>query len=143
VKKSVIAVSIFFGLSCAALPLMAQTIKKWVDEDGVTHYSDQKPVAGETDVEEIKVPEGGFTTIDTEDAKQRIQKQLQRLEQDRKARQQEAAEKEEEKALEEAQERAPLVVEEKKKKKKKSRSDPGGPYPRPPPGPFPVPYPRL
>jgi UPF0716 family protein affecting phage T7 exclusion len=136
--------SILLGLLFVVPPVQSQTVKKWVDEDGVTHYSDRQPAAGEVEVEEVDVPEAGVVTeIDTQEANQRIQKQLEQLEQDRKAREQEARQRDTEKALEEALEREPLVAEEKKKKKKKRRGNTGGPYPRPPPGPFPQVRPGL
>lgn len=139
-KNSVFAASILFGLSFAAFPAYAQTVKKWVDEDGITHYSDQKPSGDEGEVKEVEVPKANVTEYETEEANERIQKQLQKMEQDRKAREEAAQAKERAKAIEEAIEREPLVGEEKKKKKKNgSRYD--GPYPKPPPGPFPKPRP--
>jgi hypothetical protein len=104
-RNSVIAASIFLGLMFGAGSAQAQTVKKWVDEEGVTHYSDQKPVDGDPGVKEIEVPEANVTPVDTEDANKRIQEQLKKMEQDRMAREQEAREKEEARALEEALER--------------------------------------
>jgi len=127
----VIAASILLGLSFAALPAQAQTVKKWIDEDGVTHYSDQNPVAGEAEVEEIDVPEAGVVTeTGTQEVNQRIQKQLQQMEQDRKGREQAAQQRENQKALDEALEREPIVTEDKKKKKNKAKNY-DGPYPMP------------
>lgn len=130
-NNSVFAASILLGLSFAAFPAYAQTVKTWVDEDGITHYSDQKPSGGEADVKEVEVPKANVTEFETEEANERIQKQLQQLEQDRKAREQAAQAKERAKAVEEAVEREPLVAEEKKKKKDKGGSRYSGPYPRP------------
>jgi len=140
-KYSVIAASILLGSSFTALPLHAQTVKTWVDEQGVTHYSDQAPVGGDSAVEEIKVPDAGVTEYETEEANKRIQKQLEQLQQDRKAREQAAEEKERARAVEEAIEREPLIVED-RKKKKKGRKNQGGPYPRPLPT-YPIPRPGL
>ena len=111
----------------------AQTVKKWVDEQGVTHYSDQRPVEGEAGVEEIPVPDAGVTGFDADAANQRIQKQLQQIEQDRLARERELEQKKEAEALDEALEREPMVVEEKKKKKdgKGFGQKYKGPYPKP------------
>jgi hypothetical protein len=130
-KNTIITASILLGFSFTAVPLHAQTVKTWVDEQGVTHYSDQEPVGGKSQVEEIEVPAAGVNEYGTEETNIRIQNQLQQLEQDRKAREQAAEQKEKARALEEAMEREPMVVEEKKKKKKKGRSNQGGPYPRP------------
>lgn len=126
-KSSVIVTSILFAFSIAAIPASAQTVKKWVDEDGVTHYSDQQPAGGDAEVKEIEVPDANVTEFESEQTSQRIETQLRQLEQDRKAREAEAKAKEEARALEESIEREPLIVEE--KKKKKDRSSKKTPYP--------------
>ena len=41
-KIIIISISLI-ALSAVALEAHAQTVKKWVDEEGVTHYSDQGP----------------------------------------------------------------------------------------------------
>ena len=144
-KITVIAAILLLGFSFNALPVRAQTVKTWVDEQGVTHYSDQKPVGADSEVKEIEVPEAGVNEYETEETNKRIQEQLEQLEKDRKAREQAAEEKERARAIEEAIEREPLIVEEKKKKKKKGTSRPGEPYPRPlPTYPRPLPtYPQV
>lgn len=118
----------------------AQTVNTWVDEEGVTHFSDQKPADGAA-VEEIEVPEASVTEFESEDVNERINRQLQQLEQDRMAREQEAEARKKARAVEEALEREPIVGEEKKKKKDRDRSY-DGPFPKPLPGPFPEQYPR-
>ena len=125
-----------------ALEVQAQTVNKWVDDEGVTHFSDQRPAGGDTDVREIEIPQGSVSEFDAGEVNERVNSVLQQLEQDRKAREAEAAARikarEEEKALE-----LEAVVEENKKKKKKGRNRPYyGPYPKPLPGPFPEQYPR-
>ncbi len=143
-KKSVITASILLGLIYAAGSAQAQTVKKWVDEEGVTHYSDQKPVDSEPGVQEIEVPEANVTPVDTEDANKRIKEQLKKMEEDRMAREQEAREKEEARALEEALEREEIIPVEKKKKDRDGRGHrPGDTYPKPPPGPFPIQRPTV
>ena len=144
-RNSIIAASILLGLVFTVGSAQAQTVKKWVDEEGVTHYSDQKPVDSEPGVKEIEVPETNVTPVDTEDANKRIQEQLKKMEQDRLAREQEARENEEARALQEALEREELIpAEEKKKKDDGGRGHrPGDTYPKPPPGPFPIQRPRL
>ncbi len=143
-RNSVIAASILLGLMFAAGSAQAQTVKKWVDEEGVTHYSDQKPVDGDPGVKEIEVPEANVTPVDTEDANKRIQEQLKKMEQDRLAREQEAREKEEARAIEEALEREELIPAEKRKKDDGGRGHrPGDTYPKPPPGPFPIQRPSV
>lgn len=107
----------------------AQTVKKWVDEEGVTHYSDQAPVDGGNPAEEIELPEANVTEFDSKESYERIQKKLQELERDREAREQEAEQQEETKAIEEALKREPIVAGEKKKKDKGKKYR--GPYPMP------------
>ncbi|HEY5738483.1 MAG TPA: DUF4124 domain-containing protein [Gammaproteobacteria bacterium] len=125
-----------------ALEVQAQTVNKWVDDEGVTHFSDQKPAGSDADVREIEIPKGSVSQFDAREVNERVNSVLQQLEQDRKAREAEAAARirvrEEEQALE-----LEAVVEENKQKKKKKRNRPYyGPYPKPLPGPFPEQYPR-
>jgi hypothetical protein len=127
-----------FASPTNAIPASAQTVKKWVDEDGVTHYSDQKPAGAGDGIREIEVPDANVTEFESEEANKRIENQLRQLQQDRKSREAESEAKEEARALEESIEREPLIVEEEKKKKKKKKSSQGGPYPQPLPS-----YPRL
>lgn len=114
--------------------VQAQTVKKWVDEQGVTHYSDQRPVEGEAGVEEIPVPDAGVTEFDADTANERIQKQLQQIEQDRLARERELEQKKKAEALDEALEREPIEAAKERKKKKDKRGfreEYKGPYPMP------------
>ena len=141
-NKSVTTAILLFAISLVAIEANAQTVKKWVDDEGVTHYSDQKPVDEEAEIKEIEMPEAAVTKFESEEATERIKKQLQQMEQDRRAREQEAEAKERAKTIEEALERDPIVAEEKKKKKKKG-SGYEGPYPKPPPGPFPKQFPDV
>ena len=119
----------------------AQTVKKWVDEEGVTHYSDQLPAEGGTEIREIEVPEGSVTEFESQEVNERLRKQLQELEQAREAREQEREAAERARELEQALEREPVAEPEKKKKKDRDRPY-SGPYPKPLPGPFPEQYPR-
>ena len=145
-RLSFITASFLIGLGFATFSLHAQTVKKWVDEEGVTHYSDQQPVEGATEVEEVEAEEAPVTEFEGQEASERIKEYLDQVEQEREAREREAAEKEQAEALEEALEREPIVGEEKKKKKDKGGGYRGpypkplpGPFPKPPPGPFPKP----
>jgi hypothetical protein len=123
-----------------ALEVQAQTVNKWVDDKGVTHFSDQKPAGSEADVSEIEIPKGSVSEFDAQEVNERVNSVLQQLEQDRKAREAEAAARTRAREEERAFERE-AVVEEKKKKKDRNRPY-YGPYPKPPPGPFPEQYPR-
>ncbi|MDH3386603.1 MAG: DUF4124 domain-containing protein [Gammaproteobacteria bacterium] len=42
--------------ACLSIPAGAAVIHKWVDTDGVTHYSDEAPASGEIPVTVIDVP---------------------------------------------------------------------------------------
>ena len=128
-KLFAVTISLFSCLAIAWTPGYAQSVQKWVDEDGVTHYSDQKPVAEET--EEIEVPEANVTGFDGQDTQERLEKKLEEMVRDREAREREAKQKEKAEALEEAMDREPLVGEEKKKKRKKKGEKYKGPYPKP------------
>lgn len=121
-------------LICLSPGLQAQTVKKWVDEHGVTHYSDQRPVEGEAGIEEIPVPDAGVSEFDAETANERIQKQLQQIEQDRLARERELEQQKKSQALDEALERQPIEPAKAKKKKdggRGFREEYKGPYPMP------------
>ena len=119
----------------------AQTVKKWVDEEGVTHYSDRLPADDGGKIEEIEIPPAPVSEYDSEEVNQRLKKQLKELEEAREAREQEAEAAKKARELEQSLEREPVV--EKDKKKKKDRDRPySGPYPKPLPGPFPEQYPR-
>lgn len=129
-------------LGVTAFDAQAQTVKKWVDEQGVTHYSDQEPPGGDAEVKEVEIPRGSVSEFEAEEVNKRLNSVLEQMEKDREAREEEAAEQKKAREAEKALEREP-VVEEKKKKRKKDRDRPYfGPYPKPPPGPFPEQYPR-
>ncbi len=132
---------LLLAVAAPAVDTQAQTVNKWVDEDGVTHFSDQKPVGNETEVREIEIPKGAVSEFESREVNERLNNVLQQMEQDRKAREAEAEERKKAREAEQALEREPIVVEEKKKKKDGKRSN-YGPYPRPLPGPFPEQYPR-
>lgn len=139
--KSIITAIFLVVPIAAAIEARAQTVKTWVDDQGVTHYSDQKPVEDGAEIREIELPEAAVTEFESESVNQRINKQLQQMEKDRKAREQEAEASKRARAVEKALEREPIVAGEKKKNKDRDR-DYSGPFPKPLPGPFPEQYPR-
>ena len=55
-RKKLIILSL---AGCALIPAQATVIHKWVDADGVTHYSDEAPATTETPVTLIDVPANG------------------------------------------------------------------------------------
>ncbi len=115
--------------------LSAQTVNKWVDQEGVTHYSDQQPHAGQVGLEEIGLPEVGISEFDSEEANLRILRHLRQLEKDRLAREQAAETGKQQRALDAVLEREPLVTEQRQKSnnrpKRGWRNEYKGPFPMP------------
>jgi len=50
---------------CTTLPALAVGVHKWVDADGLTHYSDEPPGAGETML--IELPEPAVSKSDDDE----------------------------------------------------------------------------
>jgi hypothetical protein len=151
IKVSIFSI-LFMALVFGVIQARAQTINTWVDEDGVTHYSDQKPADKNSRVKEIDLPDAPVSEFDSKEANERIQKQLQQFEQERKAREQAAEQAKQEREAQEASEREAAEAIEaieaaKKKEQKRKKKDRGrsydGQYPQPLPGPFPEQYPRT
>jgi len=150
IKVSISSI-LFSALVFGVIEVRAQTINTWVDENGVTHYSDQKPADQGSGVREIDLPDAPVSEFDSKEANERIQKQLQQFERERKAREQAAEQAKQDRAAKEAAEleaaeaieaiEAAQKKEKQRKKKKRNRSS-GGPYPEPLPGQFPEQYPR-
>jgi DNA invertase Pin-like site-specific DNA recombinase len=129
------------ALSLAASEAHAQTIKKWVDEEGITHYSDQKPVNDGAEFREVEIPEASVSEYESNIVNERINNQLQQMQQDREAREREAEARERARAANEALKREPIIGE-KKREDRGRRHSYRGPFPRPLPGPFPKPFPQ-
>jgi regulator of protease activity HflC (stomatin/prohibitin superfamily) len=131
-------------LNLAAIEVHAQTVHKWVDEEGVTHYSDLKPANDGAEVREIEIPAAPVSGYDSKKVTERINKQVQQMQQEREAREREreAVAAEKARAADEALKREPIVGE-KKKKDRNSNRNYWGPFPKPLPGPFPERIPRL
>ena len=103
----------------------AQAIRKWVDDEGVTHYSDQAPVSPSAPVERVEVPQSDKPQFDSEQVTDRIQQQAEQFERERKQREREAAQSAERRAIEEALQRQEILAAPKKKKKRrKSKNRP-------------------
>ena len=45
------------SISFVLLPAYAGVVHKWVDEKGITHYSDEAPVPGSSEMTQIELPE--------------------------------------------------------------------------------------
>ena len=82
---------LFFVVAAMASGLQAQTVQKWVDEDGVTHFSDQKPASNKSEVREIEIPSDALSGYDSKEVNQRLNTVIQQMEQDRMAREREFA----------------------------------------------------
>ena len=102
----------------------AQTVHKWVDEEGTPHYSDQKPASDETEVNEIEVPSGDTVKTESEETNTRIKDQLQKMQQDRAKREQMQQEEEKARAIEESLQQEALIPEESRKDKGSGRRRP-------------------
>ena len=101
----------------------AQSVRKWVDAEGVTHYSDQPPSSAAAPVEKIEVPRSEEPQFDSEQVTNRILQQAEQFERERRQREREAAENDERRAIEEALQREEIFAAPKKKKKRrKSRT---------------------
>ena len=136
VKRLIFTTGLLTLLLLPLSQLHAETVWKWVDDEGVTHYTDKASVPEGVPSEEVPVPEPGLVVEDAEDTTQRLKRQAEKLEQDRKQRAQQAEEAERAQALEEALEREEIFVEpEKKKKKRRKKKQPPVPPPPPPPQP--------
>ncbi len=110
------------------------TVEKWIDADGVTHYTDKASVPEGIPSETVVLPELLPSEGEGQSTAERLQKQADRLERERKQRAKEAEAAERAQALEEALQRDELVEVPPKKKKKRRRKTPR-PEPAPPPAP--------
>jgi hypothetical protein len=70
-------------MSCALSPAFAATVHKWVDADGVTHYSDEAPEPSMTQVTKIDVPEAKSAKAGVENEYYSIMNQWQRVHKER------------------------------------------------------------
>ncbi len=112
---------LFFLCAClSSQSVLAQTVKKWVDEEGVTHYSDVVPESGRL-VEEVTLPEVETDSESAEDISRRIKDQVLKMEEERRQREEEAAAEQRERDLEEALGREEIIEAPKKEKKRKKR----------------------
>ncbi len=84
-SRSAIAVLVFFG-ACLLAPAQADIVHKWVDADGVTHYSDDPPENAATEATAIEVPVPTARETHPEDDYYSIANQWQRMHQERLAR---------------------------------------------------------
>jgi len=69
--------------SCAFVPVSATEVHKWLDADGVTHYSDEAPELSTTPVTKIDVPETSSAESKVRNNFYSIRNQWQRLHKER------------------------------------------------------------
>ncbi len=79
--------------ACLAVPVQAELVHKWVDADGVTHYSDDPPATDATQATSIEVPAPGSRTTHPQDDYYSIANQWQRMHRERLERDRIALEK--------------------------------------------------
>ena len=75
--KTIIIATI--SISSVLLPAYAGVVHKWVDEKGITHYSDEPPVAGSSEMEQIEIPETAPATAGTQNDYYSIANQWDRM----------------------------------------------------------------
>lgn len=95
-------------INIAVLPVFAQSVHKWIDENGVTHYSDEAPASPTAQVTLIGFPEAYSASANIEDSYYSITNQWMRLHAERLALEKIKLEKAKQKA--EQQPIAPQVV---------------------------------
>lgn len=79
--------------ACLALPVQAEIVHKWVDADGITHYSDDPPAADAAQATSIEVPAAGARATHPQDDYYSIANQWQRMHRERLERDKIALEK--------------------------------------------------
>lgn len=79
-------------VACAA-PAPSSTIHKWVDDDGITHYSDTPPGAPAIEFERIDLPDTAASTVKRADDYYSIANQWQRMHRERIERERARAER--------------------------------------------------
>lgn len=82
-KRSNIIQGLTLLIACILLPAHAAVVHKWVDDKGVTHYSDQAPEASRTEVTRIDVRENDARKTSLDNDYYSIRNQWQRVHQER------------------------------------------------------------
>ena len=82
-KRTIITPALTLLVACILLPAYAAVVHKWVDDKGVTHYSDQAPEASRTEVTRIDVRESDSQQADLGNDYYSIKNQWQRVHRER------------------------------------------------------------
>ena len=115
----------------ASFAVPAQTIQKWVDENGVTHFSDKKPAGNNAEVKEIEIPKNAVSGYDSREVNQRLGDAAHQMEFERMLRERQFAEQKRSREARKEAKRQQAEYEEKLNKK-----EPKGIRVGPKPGPF-------
>lgn len=97
-----IAIQSLVILLALLLPARAAVVHKWIDADGVTHYSDTAPGSSTTEVSVIDIPERNWVKTNLDDDYYSIRNQWQRIYKEGLAKQKLELEKTRQKAASEA-----------------------------------------
>ena len=101
-KRSIATRSLVVLSGFILLPAQAAVVHKWIDADGVTHYSDTAPESSTTQVSVIDIPERDLVRTDVDANFYSIRNQWQRLYKERLQKQKLELEKARQKAASEA-----------------------------------------
>ena len=82
-KRPIVTPVLTLLMACVLLPAYAAVVHKWVDDKGVTHYSDQAPEASRTEVIRIDVRESDSQQADLGSHYYSIKNQWQRVHRER------------------------------------------------------------
>jgi len=107
-KRSIAAQSLVILLGYITLPAQAAVVHKWIDADGVTHYSDTAPGSSSAQVSLTEIPERNLLKTEIDSNYYSIRNQWQRLYKERLEKQKLELEKARQKAAFKAA--APQVV---------------------------------
>jgi len=80
-SNALLIIAIFMG--SGLLPAYATSVHKWVDTNGITHYSDEAPASSTTQVTLIEIPTNHTLAVDAENNYYSITNQWMRLHKER------------------------------------------------------------
>src|SRR5210317_692763 len=78
-----IIINATISISMILLPAYAGVVHKWVDEKGITHYSDEAPVANTSEMMQIESPANTQATAGTQGDYYSIANQWERMHRER------------------------------------------------------------
>ena len=101
-KRPIATRSLVIILGYILLPAQATVVHKWIDADGVTHYSDEAPGSSTSPVSVIDIPQRNRVKTNIDDDYYSIRNQWQRVYKERLEKQQLESEKARQQAAPEA-----------------------------------------